>query len=94
MANIKILPPGHGVSYGHEYVTDKREIIGALPLGYADGYRRTDGNEVLLHGQKTPVIGRVCMDQRMIKLNQIEHPQVDDEVVLIGKRRREGDHCR
>lgn len=85
LANIKTLPPGHGVSYGHEYVTEKQEIIGALPLGYADGYRRIDGNEVLLHGQKTPIIGRVCMDQCMIKLDHIDNPQVDDEVILIGK---------
>ncbi len=85
LANIKTLPPGHGVSYGHEYVTKKREMIGALPLGYADGYRRIDGNEVLIHGQKCPVIGRVCMDQCMIKLEHIDNPRVDDEVVLIGK---------
>ena len=85
LANIKSLPPGHGVSYGHEYVTREQETIGALPLGYADGYRRTDGNQVLIHGQKTPVIGRVCMDQCMIKLDHIHNPKIEDEVVLIGK---------
>lgn len=85
LANVKTLPPGHGVSYGHEYVTQEQETIGALPLGYADGYRRTDGNQVLIHGQRIPVIGRVCMDQCMIKLDHIHNPQIEDEVVLIGK---------
>lgn len=85
LSSIKTLPPGHGVSYGHEYVTTSRETIGALPMGYADGYRRLDGNEVLIHGQKTPVVGRVCMDQCMIKLDGIDHPQLEDEVILIGK---------
>lgn len=84
LSSIKTLPPGHGVSYGHEYITKGEERIGALPLGYADGYRRTAGNEVLIHGQRSPVIGRVCMDQCMIQLDHIDHPQLEDEVVLIG----------
>jgi len=89
LASIKTLPPGHGVSYGHEYVTQKRETIGALPLGYADGFRRLAGNRVLIHGKRTPVIGRVCMDQSMIKLDHLENPQVADEVILIGKQGEE-----
>jgi alanine racemase len=73
------------VSYGHQYVTTKRERIGVIPLGYADGYRRVPGNVVLINGKKAPVIGRVCMDQCMIQLEGIPNSQIGDEVVLIGK---------
>lgn len=85
LASIKELPPNHGVSYGHDYVTQEKELIGVIPVGYADGYRRVPGNHVLINGHRAPVIGRVCMDQFMVKLEGIPHPQVGDEVVLIGK---------
>jgi alanine racemase len=84
LASIKRLPPGHGVSYGHEYVTTGHESIGVVPLGYADGYRRVPGNVVLINGIKAPVVGRVSMDQCMVQLDGIPNPQVGDEVVLIG----------
>jgi alanine racemase len=85
LASIKKLPANHGVSYGHEYVTSGEELIGVIPLGYADGYRRVPGNQVLINGVKVPVVGRVCMDQCMVKLDGISNPRVGDEVVLIGK---------
>ena len=84
LASVKVLPPNHGVSYGHQYTTTKYELIGVVPLGYADGYRRIPGNEVLINGVKAPVVGRVCMDQCMVQLDGIPNPQVGDEVVLIG----------
>lgn len=85
LASIKELPPNHGVSYGHAYITKEKELIGVIPVGYADGYRRVPGNHVLINGHKAPIIGRVCMDQFMVKLEGIPNPQVGDEVVLIGK---------
>ncbi len=85
LASIKELPPGHGVSYGHEYVTTKNELIGVIPLGYADGYRRVPGNVVLINGHRAPVVGRVSMDQCMVKLENIPNPRIGDEVVVIGK---------
>jgi alanine racemase len=84
LASVKNLPPNHGVSYGHQYTTSKNELIGVIPLGYADGYRRIPGNQVLINGVKAPVIGRVCMDQCMVQLDGVPNPQVGDEVVLIG----------
>jgi alanine racemase len=89
LASIKRLPPGHGVSYGHDYVTTGHELIGVVPLGYADGYRRVTGNQVLINGVKTPVVGRVSMDQCMIQLDGIPNPQVGDEIVLIGSQGNE-----
>ena len=85
LASIKELPPGHGVSYGHQYITTKKELIGVVPVGYADGYRRIEGNEVLINGYRVPVVGRVCMDQFMVNLDAIPNPEIGDEVVLIGK---------
>ncbi len=89
LAAIKDLPPGHGVSYGHAYVTKTQERIGVVPVGYADGYRRVAGSSVLINGVKVPIIGRVCMDQFMVKLENVPNAQVGDEVVLIGSQGNE-----
>jgi alanine racemase len=83
LVSCKELPPGHGVSYGHEYVTRGREIIGAIPLGYADGFRRARPNTVLIQGARVPVVGRVCMDQSMIRLPAAL--PIGSEVVIIGR---------
>jgi len=55
-----------------------------VSVGYADGYRRMDGNQVLIHGRRVPVVGRVCMDQIMVRVDDVPHAKVGDEVVLIG----------
>lgn len=81
---IKTLPPGRGISYAHAYATTREERIGTVPVGYADGYRRVEGNEVLVGGRKVPVVGRVTMDQIMLQLDAIPDAQVGDEVILLG----------
>ncbi len=88
LSQVKKLPPGRGVSYGHEYVTERNERIGTIPVGYADGFRRWRGNQVLVGGKRVPVIGRVTMDQILVQLDQVPESQAGDEVVLIG---RQGD---
>ncbi len=85
IAQVKTLPPGRGVSYGHEYTTTRSERIGTLPVGYADGFRRTAGNQVLVRGQLVPVVGRVTMDQIMVQLDAVPEARQGDEVVLIGE---------
>lgn len=85
LSQVKLLPPGRGVSYGHTYTTRADELIGTVPVGYADGFRRTGGNTVLVKGQRVPVIGRVCMDQIMVQLDDVPDAKVGDEVVLIGR---------
>lgn len=84
LSQVKVLPPGRGVSYGHEYVTTRQERIGTVPVGYADGFRRIAGNEVLVGGRKVPVIGRVTMDQIMVQLDSVPEAQAGAEVVLLG----------
>jgi alanine racemase len=79
----RLFPPGYGISYGHAYKTTAEEWIGALPLGYGDGFRRVTNNEVLIGGMRVPVVGRVCMDQCMIRLPR-RFP-LGEEVVVIGE---------
>jgi alanine racemase len=85
LSQVKLLPPGRGISYGHTYVTQADELIGTVPVGYGDGFRRTGGNTVLVGGRRVPVLGRVCMDQIMVKLDEVPGAKVGDEVVLIGR---------
>jgi alanine racemase len=70
-----------------EYHTRREETVGVIPVGYADGWRRNRPNEVLLHGKRTKVIGRVCMDQCMVLLP--EGASLGTEVVLIGRQGQE-----
>ncbi len=84
LSHVKTVPPGSGVSYGHRYVTTRSERIGTVPVGYADGLRRLDGNVALVGGRRVPVVGRVCMDQIMVQLDAVPQAAVGDEVVLIG----------
>jgi alanine racemase len=84
LSQVKILPPGRGLSYGHIYTTSAEERIGTLPVGYADGFRRTSGNQALVGGKRVPVVGRVCMDQCLVQLDEVPDAAPGDEVVLIG----------
>jgi alanine racemase len=90
VAQVKELPPGSRVGYGGTYVTQGIERIAVIPVGYADGFRRSPQNwgEVLVRGRRAPVVGRVCMDQTMINVTGIPRVRQGDEVVLIG---RQGD---
>lgn len=81
---VKELPAGESISYGATYTTTTNEWIGTLPIGYADGFvRRYTGFEVLIDGKRAPIVGRVCMDQMMIRLPQ-EYP-VGTKVTIIGR---------
>lgn len=89
LAQVKTLPAGRGVSYGHQYITSREERIGTIPVGYADGFRRVDGNQVLVRGRAVPVIGRVTMDQIMVNLDSLPDARAGDEVVILGKQGKE-----
>jgi len=85
LISIKCLPAGHGVSYGHRYHTQKEERIGVIAVGYGDGLRRRPGNQVLIRGQKVDIVGTVCMDQCMVRLDHLPEAQIGDEVVIMGR---------
>ena len=84
---VKYVEAGEGISYGRLYYTDKRRRVATVAAGYADGYRRslTGKAYVLIHGQKAPVLGRICMDQMMIDVTDIEGVKEEDIVTLIGR---------
>ncbi|MTV82942.1 alanine racemase [Secundilactobacillus folii] len=80
---VKQLPKGYSVSYGATYTATEDEWVGTLPIGYADGYeRRLQGFHVLVDGQLCEIIGRICMDQLMIRLPQ--KYAVGTKVTLVG----------
>jgi len=85
LTSVRVLPPGHGVSYGSVYVTSKDERIGVIPVGYGDGFRRITGQQALVRGKLVDVVGRVCMDQCMLQLDGVPGAVPGDEVVLLGK---------
>lgn len=87
VAFVKWVDPGTPVSYGGTYVADKRTKVATIPVGYGDGYPRSLSNKgyVLIYGKKAPIIGRICMDQFMVDVTQIEEVDFGSRVVLIGK---------
>lgn len=86
VVHLKKVPAESGVSYGKTYTTQKEEWLATLPIGYADGYSRQLSNRgfVLLNGIRVPVVGRVCMDQIMVRVDDAMPVQVGDEVVVYG----------
>ena len=88
---IKTVEAGKEISYAGTFVTQKETKVATVPVGYGDGYPRSLSNKgyVLVHGQKAPILGRVCMDQFMIDVTHIKEAKEGDEVVLIGKQGEE-----
>ncbi len=86
VTHVKQLAPGHGISYGATFVTERDTLVATIPVGYADGYRRSLSGKfyVLIRGQKAPILGRICMDQLMVDVTDIPGVVPGDKVVLIG----------
>jgi alanine racemase len=91
VVRVLTLPENSGISYGATYRTKGEEQIATLSVGYADGYsRRLSGRaHVLIHGQKAPVVGTICMDTCMINVTGISGVKPGDEVVLFGRQHGE-----
>jgi len=83
---IKTIHAGQAVSYGGTFVAPRDMRVATVPLGYGDGYPRSLSGRgyVLIHGERAPILGRVCMDQFMVDISHIENVKEDDPVVLIG----------
>ena len=84
---LKDVSPGTAISYGGTFVATKPMKVATIPVGYADGYPRQLSGKgwVLIHGQKAPILGRVCMDQFMVDVTDIPDTRSGDEVTLIGR---------
>ena len=85
---VRDLPAGHSVSYGRTFITGRPTTVATIGIGYGDGYPRSlsgNGADVLIAGQRCPLLGRVTMDQIMVDVTDLEaRPLPGDEVVLIG----------
>lgn len=83
---VKQLPAGREISYGGTYVTKADTLVATIPVGYGDGYPRSLSGKgyVLIHGQKAPILGRVCMDQFMVDVTDIADVAIGTEVTLAG----------
>ncbi len=89
---VKTVPKGQEISYGGTYTTMRETKVATICIGYGDGYPRSLSNVgvVLLQGQRVPILGRVCMDQFMVDVTDLNLPVcVGDIVTLIGKDDRE-----
>ena len=87
VAFVKHIEVGTPISYGGTFVAEKGMTIATIPVGYADGYPRNLSNVgyVLIRGKKAPIVGRVCMDQFMVDVTDIDGVSFGDNVTLIGK---------
>ncbi|BCA80561.1 alanine racemase [Desulfuromonas sp. AOP6] len=89
---LKQVPAGTGVSYGHRFKATRPSVLAAIPVGYSDGYNRhlSGCGEVLVRGQRARVAGTVCMNWTMIDVSDIPGVRVGDRVTLLGE---DGDNC-
>ena len=86
ISHLKTLEAGREISYGGTYTTTKPTRVATVPVGYADGYRRSLSGRfyVLIRGKKAPILGRICMDQMMVDVTDIPDAAQGDTVVLVG----------
>ena len=87
ITHLKTLESGREIGYGGTYTTTRPTQVATIPVGYADGYRRSLSGRfyVLIHGKKAPILGRICMDQMMVDVTDIPGAALNDVVVLVGE---------
>jgi len=92
IAQVKWIDAGESVSYSRTFTSEKPTKIATVCIGYADGVPRQlsgRGANAIVHGQKVPIVGRICMDMLMLDVTSVEHVQAGDTITLIGK---DGEH--
>ncbi|OLT69138.1 alanine racemase [Moorena producens 3L] len=87
ITQIKTIPPGTGISYGHQFISNRQMRLAVVGIGYADGVPRNLSNRinVIIRGQQVPQIGAITMDQLMLDVSDIPNIQVGEIVTLIGQ---------
>lgn len=84
VTNVKVLDENVGISYGHVYKTNEKCKIVTISIGYADGFNRIQHNpKVFIKGEILEVVGRVCMDQCMVKAPLSMDIEIGDEVIIM-----------
>ena len=86
VVQVKSVPAGTGISYGHSFITDQETRIAVLPVGYADGFLRALSNkaQVLIKGQRARILGRICMNLCMADISGIQGVETGEQVVILG----------
>ena len=81
---LKEVEANTSIGYGRSYITDRTSLIATVPIGYADGFRRTFSNgwKVMIDGNLVPIIGKVCMDSFMVDVTDIKDVKLGDEVII------------
>jgi alanine racemase len=89
--HLKRVAPGFNISYGITFQTKNHTTIATVPVGYADGFNRllSSRGHMLVHGQRVPIVGRVCMDLTMLDVGGISEVALEDEVVVFGEQGNE-----
>ncbi len=87
VVHVKEIGKGDTVGYGRTFTAEKNMRVATVAVGYGDGYHRAAGNrgQMLVGGKRAPIVGRICMDQTMIDVTQIEGVAAGSPVVLLGK---------
>ena len=87
VAQVRTVEVGEGVGYGHLWTAGRKSRVAAVPVGYADGFRRGPATwqHVLVRGRRAPVVGRISMDQTTVDVTDVPEVRAGDEVVLIGR---------
>ena len=87
VTHIKTVPKGTEIGYGHIYIAPGERTIATVSIGYADGFNRCLTNKgcVIIGGKKAPLVGKVCMDQIMVDITDIDGVEVGDHAVIMGK---------
>lgn len=86
VAFVKEVQKGATISYGRTFTADRKMKIATVPIGYADGFIRQNAKDgyMMLNGKKAKIVGRICMDQTMLDVTDIEDVKTGDEVVVFG----------
>lgn len=86
VAFVKEIQKGATISYGRTFTADRKMKIATVPIGYADGFIRQNAKDgyMMVNGKKAKIVGRICMDQTMLDVTDIEDVKTGDEVVVFG----------
>jgi alanine racemase len=88
---LKNVSKGQGISYGHSYIAPRDLTVAVLPIGYNDGYSRSFSNkaDVIVDGERCPIVGRVTMDQTMVDVTRVKSPRLGMTAVILGEQKNE-----
>ena len=87
VSHLKNVRAGESIGYSRTYIADRDIKVATLPIGYADGFRRSNGNKefkIYVKGKPCSILGRVCMDQIMIDVSEVEELSIGDEITIFG----------